>query len=73
MRRGDQKELRMHFLRSPAALLPRRPGCRAVGAVRLEINTLQPREDGSQGAVGMGCFETLPVGSHYHPRGLYSQ
>ena len=53
----------MHFLRSPAALLPRRPGCGAVGAVRLERNELALRMDGSQAAVGTGCFETLPVGS----------
>ena len=32
-----------------------------MGGVKLEVNKLQAREDGSQAAVGLGQYETLPV------------
>lgn len=61
MCRDADRHLHMHFLRTPLELLPRSPGCPAVGGVKLEVNQLQAREDGSQAAVGLGQHETLPV------------
>lgn len=51
----------MHFLRSPLEILPRAPGCRAAGAAKVGVNTLQAQPDGSQRAVSTGETETLPV------------
>ncbi|CAL5228332.1 g11441 [Coccomyxa viridis] len=55
------RHLHMHFLRTPLELLPRSPGCPAVGGVKLEVNKLQAREDGSQTAIGLGQYESLPA------------
>ena len=59
--RVAQRHLHMYFLRTPLELLPRSPECPSVGSVRLEVNQLQQRQDGSQAAVGTGAHETLPV------------
>ena len=59
--RVAQRHLHMHFLRTPLELLPRSPECPSVGSVRLGVNQLQQRQDGSQAAVGTGAHETLPV------------
>ena len=61
MCRDATRHLHMHFLRTPLELVPRSPGCPAVGGVKLEVNELRAREDGSQAAVGLGRHETLPV------------
>ncbi len=61
MCRDATRHLHMHFLRTPLELLPRSPECPAVGGVKLEVNKLQAREDGSQAAIGLGQYETLPV------------
>ena len=51
----------MHFLCTPLELLPRSIKCHSVNAVKLEVNELRAQEDGSQAAVGLGQYETLPV------------
>ncbi len=51
----------MHFLRTPLELVPSSTGSEAVGGVKLEVNELRAREDGSQAAVGLGRHEFLPV------------
>ena len=51
----------MHFLCTPLELLPRSAGCHTVNGVKLEVNELRAQEDGSQAAVGLGQYETLPV------------
>ena len=51
----------MHFLRTPLELLPRSAESHSVSGVKLEVNELRAREDGSQAAVGLGQYETLPV------------
>ena len=61
MCRDATRHLHVHFLRTPLELVPRSPGCPAVGGVKLEVNELRAREDGSQAAVGLGRHETLPV------------
>ena len=61
MCRDSDRHLHLHFLRTPLELLPRSPGCPAVGGVKLEVNELQARQDGSQAAVGLDQHETLPV------------
>ena len=53
MCRDATRHLHMHFLRTPLELLPRSPECPAVGGVKLEVNKLQAREDGSQAAIGL--------------------
>ena len=61
--REATRHLHLHFLRTPLEVLPRSPGCPAVGGVELELNKLEARGDGSQAAVGLGQHETLPVRS----------
>lgn len=60
--RNTDRELHLHFLRTPVELLPRE-GDTVVGSVKLEANVLQAKGDGSQEAVGTGEHEILPVGS----------
>ncbi len=62
-----ERELHMHFLRTPVEILPSLGDLTRAGAVKVEVNTLQPRPDGSQRAVGTGQFESLPVSSHTCP------
>lgn len=51
----------MHFLRTPAEVLPSEADPGRAGAVKLERNALQPKPDGSQRAVGTGEFEIQSV------------
>jgi len=51
----------MHFLRTPLELVPSSTRGEAVGGVKLEVNELRAREDGSQATVGLGRHEILPV------------
>lgn len=41
VRRDIGRELHLQFLRSPEQILPRAPGSRDVGGVRLQVNALQ--------------------------------
>jgi adrenodoxin-NADP+ reductase len=63
---GADRELRLLFLRSPAAVLPADPAAadvaaapRRVGAVRLQAMRLEGAA-GARSAVPTGAFETLP-------------
>lgn len=58
--RDAERDLRLRFLRSPAALLPAAGDATAVGGLRVEVMGLET-EDGRQRAVGTGHFETLEV------------
>ncbi|EIE19717.1 nucleotide-binding domain-containing protein [Coccomyxa subellipsoidea C-169] len=58
---GAERELHLHFLRTPLELLPRDEERTTVGAVKLEANVLQAKGDGSQQAVGTGEYEVLRV------------
>ncbi len=59
--RGAERELHLHFLRTPLELVPRDDERTTVGNVKLEANVLQAKGDGSQQAVGTGEYEVLRV------------
>jgi ferredoxin/flavodoxin---NADP+ reductase len=55
---GKSRRLELRFLASPVELLPDSSGHRVAGVV-IERNRLEPRPDGSLGAVGTGARETM--------------
>lgn len=55
---GKPRKVHLRFCLSPVEIL----GDKRVEALKLERNRLEPREDGSIGAVPTGEFETWPVG-----------
>ena len=61
MRRGSERQLHIHFLRSPARICESDDG--KVSGMDVEINKLQhSSKDGTQQrAVGMGEYETIPT------------
>lgn len=57
---GSQRNLHLHFLRSPARIHD--SGTSEVSGIDVEVNELQSSEDGTQQrAVGLGQYEHIPT------------
>lgn len=57
---GTQRNLHLHFLRSPAQVHD--SGSGEVDGLEVEVNKLQNTEDGTQQrAIGLGQYERIPA------------